>query len=160
MIPEVKTYIDAYEAAQTAYDKAYEESTAAYGAAVEVAKNNGLQLGYCCWVCAYEQTPLGKLLREHNEELYAARERAQNAAWARLKGSADPLVRWIAEKCEDYRYEATRVLRALPASMDELDALARENDWCGAWDAFRRQAEHAGVLPAQAAETAESEVTK
>lgn len=148
MNPEVKTYIEAYDAAEAAFEKAYKEYSAAYRAALEVAKDNGLRHGFCCWECAYRQSSLAQLLNNYRHDLYAARNSAKGDAWKALKGAADPLVRWIAENCEDYRYEATHVLRALPASMDELDALAREKGWCGAWDDFRRRAERAGVLPA------------
>lgn len=160
MNPEVKTYIEAYDAAEAAFDKAHKEWSAAYRAALEVAKDNGLQLGFCCWDCAYRESAVAQLLNRGRRNLFDARDSAQDDAWGALKGSADPLVRWIAENCEDYRYEATHVLRALPASMDELDALAREKDWCGAWDDFRRRAEQAGVLPAASPAEPESEVTK
>jgi hypothetical protein len=160
MNPEVKTYIEAYDAAETAFNKAHDEWSAAYRAALEVAKDNGLQLGNCCWDCAYGESVVAQSLNDYRHNLFDTRDRAQSDAWKALKGSADPLARWIAENCEDYRYEATHVLRALPASMDELDALARENGWCGAWDDLRRRAEQAGVLPDASPAEPESEVTK
>jgi hypothetical protein len=159
MIPEVKTYIEAYNAAETALNKAHEEWSAAYRAALEVAKDNDLQPGYCCWDCAFEESAMAQLLNRR-PNLYDARDSAQSDAWEALKGSADPLVRWIAENCGDYHCEATHVLRALPASMDELDALARMKGWCGMWKEFRRRAEQAGVLPDASPAEPESEVTK
>lgn len=157
MYPEVKTYVEACEAAETICGNAYAEKQAAYRAALAVAKDNGLPPD-CCWECAYDETPLGKLLNDYNTTLRNTLAAAEVDAWQALKTAADPLVRWIAENCEDYRFEAASVLRALPASMDELDALARENGWCGMWGGFRRQAEQAGVLPAATAP--EGEVTK
>lgn len=157
MYPEVKAYVEACETAKTIYRNAVAEKQAAYRAALAVAKANGLTRGICCWEWAYDETPLGKLLNDHHTALRNTRAAAETDAWKALKTAADPLVRWIAENCEDYRFEAAFVLRALPASMDELDALARENGWCGMWGGFRRQAEQAGVL--SAATAPEGEVT-
>lgn len=71
---------------------------------------------------------------------------SKGSAWASLGESENPLVRWIAENCGAHVSEATEVLRALPAPMSELDALARERRWCDEWDRFKRMAEEAGVL--------------
>lgn len=72
---------------------------------------------------------------------------AAEAAWSALKASSDPLVKWIAENCGDYRSEAATVLEALPATPEELDDLAGEEEWCETWDSFRNRATDAGVLP-------------
>jgi hypothetical protein len=77
---------------------------------------------------------------------YEAQRKANSEAWDALKESSDPLVKWIAENCGEYRGEARRVLSALPATIDELDELASENEWCGVWGQFRDNAAEAGVI--------------
>lgn len=100
---------------------------------------------------AEEKRLVAPAQREHDPETcgWCIFEAAERAALAALKASGDPLVAWIATNCRDYVDEATIVLRTLPASRDELDALARENSWCGVWSRFRDQAEQDGVLPAK-----------
>jgi hypothetical protein len=71
-----------------------------------------------------------------------------NEAWAKLQESNDPLVRWIGANCKDYQREATFVLEALPASMDDLESLAESHDFCGIWRRMVESARAAGVLPA------------
>jgi hypothetical protein len=76
-----------------------------------------------------------------------AHEAAVDAAWDALKASSDPLVSWIAANGRTHAYEAVIVLKALPASMAELNDLAQRSGWCGAWVRYRSAAEEAGVLP-------------
>lgn len=76
-------------------------------------------------------------------------EAALSAALHALRASSDPLVAWIAANCVNYVDEAAQVLIALPASMDDLDTMARDMGWCGVWQQFREEAEEAGVLPAE-----------
>ena len=62
---------------------------------------------------------------------------------------ADPLAAWIVEYAmPSYEAEALAVLRTLPATMDQLDALADERGWCNAWADQVAAARVAGVLPA------------
>lgn len=81
------------------------------------------------------------------DAVYDVYKIARNTAWQGLKESTDPLVRWIAENCKEYQGEAISILRALPASLDDLDTIAYDASWCGVWGEFRDAAERAGVLP-------------
>ncbi|MWA07648.1 hypothetical protein [Streptomyces sp. BA2] len=56
-------------------------------------------------------------------------------------------MKWIAENCAEYREQAQCILAVLPATVEELDDLADTNEWCPVWDAFRREAIDAGVMP-------------
>lgn len=82
---------------------------------------------------------LSKTLREAGKD-----------AWDALTASTNPLVRWIAENCWDYHWDALEILEALPATMAELDAIALQQGWCDTWDCFRADARAAGVLPVTA----------
>ena len=77
---------------------------------------------------------------------YAASRVSTNEAWNALKTASAPLVRFIAENCKEYQDEAVHVLKALPATLEELDAVATGRDWCGIWDGFRDQAVDAGLF--------------
>jgi hypothetical protein len=80
---------------------------------------------------------------EYYKQVDAARNAnlsGQQAAWDKLKESNDPLVKWIAENAEEYHAQARVVLRALPATLHELDAIARDHDWCYVWGQFRDRA--------------------
>lgn len=133
MLPEVEKYIAALEAAEAAYSKVERDARKEYP----------------------NRNSYGEEAREQRTAYYrvmdAARgefNTARREAWGtHIKGSADPLVRWIAEHCREYWDQAVMVLKALPATPDELDALADEHDWCSAWYELRDQAEEAGVLP-------------
>jgi hypothetical protein len=133
MLPEVQAYIDATEAA----DKADADG----GRALHEKYRK-----YC-----YDDSDEGyeqrRAFRKERSALWSSRDEAREAAWAALKESSDPLVKWIAENCADYRDQAETILRALPATAEELDAIAEEHDWCGVWNGFRDQAADAGVLP-------------
>lgn len=86
-----------------------------------------------------------------NQKAYAECFAVLEAAWEPLKGSADPLVRWIAENCDiAHRSDAALILEALPASMETLDGIAEDQNWCAEYTALRSRAERAGVLPAAA----------
>ena len=71
---------------------------------------------------------------------------ATNEAWNALKSAADPLVSWIVDNCKDYQSQALEVLKALPATVEELDKLAADEDWCQIWDNFRAQAARDGAI--------------
>jgi hypothetical protein len=75
------------------------------------------------------------------------------AIWAKLLHAvqANPLAAWIVEYAmPSYESEALTVLRSLPATMDQLDAIADENSWCKEWAEQVSAARFAGVLPAVA----------
>jgi hypothetical protein len=71
---------------------------------------------------------------------------AQAAAWTTLVASTDKLVAFIGTNCSAYRDEAILVLRRLPATMDELQALSDEQDWCNTFDSFLEDAQEAGCF--------------
>lgn len=68
--------------------------------------------------------------------------------WQELHNkSTHPVVRWIVENCRDYESEALIILQHLPASIDRLWEVAKEdNDMCSVFDDFMIQAKAAGVL--------------
>jgi hypothetical protein len=148
MYPEVQQYLDAVKAADAAHHLCAVQCDAAYSAAFRAAREGGWTkpAGACCQDCAWRETPLALAIQKVREDSYKTREAARATAWDALRASEVPLVRWIAENCGEYAYEANKVLAALPAPLEELDALASEHNWCGAWDAFRRQALAAGVV--------------
>lgn len=78
----------------------------------------------------------------------AAYRRALDDAWTELGKAVtgDPLGEWIIAECGQYKVEAAQVIRLLPASLRDLDALADDQDWCDVWSEFRRRALRAGVI--------------
>lgn len=152
MYPEVEQFIAAVEAAEAEECKAYEAAIDAYKEKVREADLEGVWHSVDSLQCRLCDFNRGPAKAEKDAAILAAVQAlnaAVSAAWDALKASSIPLVAWIAANCRDYEDEATVVLRALPASMDTLDALAREYDWCGVWREFRAQAEQDGVLPSQ-----------
>jgi hypothetical protein len=148
MYPEVQQYLDAVKAADAAHDLIADQCDAADSAAFRAAGASGRPkpAGACRSSCAWSATPLARAIRKVREDSYKTREAARATAWDALRASEVPLVRWIAEECGEFCYEADEVLAALPAPLEELDALASERNWCDVWDAFRRQALAAGVV--------------
>lgn len=134
ILPEVKAYIEAVEAASAAFEKALSEARSKYPK-----------------YRAYDRTDE---TREHRQAFadvedaaYDAHRAAYSTAWDALEQSSDPLVKWIAENCRSYDREALMILKALPATADELEEIADREEWCGAWNSFRDQAIEAGVMP-------------
>ncbi len=130
MLPELEEAFAAIDAAQAEIEKVRSETPE------------------CDYDLRAEECPRCTALAKPKEALRAGVE----PAWRELQGSQDPLVLWIAEHCERYVDEALMVVRLLPAPMTELDALALREGWCETWDALKRKAGRAGVLPAQSAE--------
>lgn len=158
MYPEVEQYLAAVKAAREALSSGLKEVGAALSAAATAAgaaSHTNDWRTEACPRCAWIRTPFARMLMSHQVDLGAARNRAHESAWALLRESKRPLVRWIAENCEEYASEAELVLEMLPASLERLDALAAVQDWCPVWGRFRRAALEAGVLD----DTAESEVS-
>jgi hypothetical protein len=122
MHPEMEPHFAVLDAVQAAYEKAVREAP---------QHSPG---GFC---------PACAAIVPSQEALRAARR----AAMVGAAGASDPLVRWIGSNCWEYLIEALEVLRRLPAPMAELDALASERGWCGAWQEFKDEARQAGVLP-------------
>lgn len=80
----------------------------------------------------------------------ATRHLAEMEARQVLKTSSDPLVAFVAgAPLADYPDHARKILEALPATMEELEAIARQGDWCSEWSKFVDAAAEAGVLPGQ-----------
>ena len=120
MLPEVKTFCEAINAANDAHSDAIDKIISERYSESYYEKRNA----------AVRQRP-----------------EAHNAAWTALAASEDKLVAFIATNCCSNSYEAMKVLEILPATRDELDKLADEYDWCGEWDRLVEMAENAGVMP-------------
>ncbi|MFG2463251.1 hypothetical protein ACGFWE_40225 [Streptomyces sp. NPDC048523] len=132
MLPEVRKYVESLDAASAARD----------AAVVAVAAKYPKRFGY-----GEDEKRQARAFNEEADAAYDAWNAAKATAWDALKASSDPLVKWIAENCGQYKGEAQHVLTALPATVDELDELADRQDWCGVWGAFRQQAIDAGLMP-------------
>jgi hypothetical protein len=118
----------AYDAAQRSAREAYEVARRRAWEAYEVARRPAWE--------AYE------VARRPAWEAYEAAERSARGALA----CGDPLVDWIIDNTSGYRGEPLQVLRALPATLAELDALADDAGWCEEWDALRAAAIRDGVI--------------
>lgn len=151
MHPEVEQFIAAMEAAEAAENAACNAAWKAFDEAAEAAGFgwHSAEPYARCPRCEFSDGPGGTARDAAMKAAGEAAEAAENAAWDALKASGDPLVAWIAAHCRGYAYEATEVLRALPAPIETLDALARKRGWCGIWREFRERAEQDGVLPSQ-----------
>ncbi|MDQ1041795.1 hypothetical protein [Streptomyces sp. V4I2] len=132
MLPEVQKYVESVEAATTA------QSAAVTAAGEKYPERHGY---------GEEGRRQDSAYSEEIGKAYTMSADAQKAAWEALKTSDDPLVKWIAENCGEYRTEAQYILAILPATADELDDLADTRDWCGVWGDFRQRAIDAGVMP-------------
>lgn len=138
LLPEVQAYITAKDEAERAGREAERALTAKYRDAHNDVGSS------------YYSDAKRELRNEHNREQDAAYQTSRiaiNEAWNKLSQSSDPLVRWIEENCKEYQGYAIQVLKALPATLEELDALAEGEDWCNIWDQFRDRAVEAGVMP-------------
>jgi hypothetical protein len=138
VLPEVQAYITARNAAGEAQRVA--------AAALEEKHERAYQ-GYGDEYYTPEKKEQRAEHSREREATYVALQVATNEAWNTLGQSSDPLIRFIAEQCKDYQDYAVKVLSILPASVDEMDALAEEYDWCHIWTRFRDQAIEAGVMP-------------
>lgn len=136
MYDEVKTYLVAVEAAEAKCEAVRKAAP----------RHISTPVGEDCPGCtAYEAT---------GQPAETERAQARKAAWAVLETSTDSLVRWIAENVSQ-RYAADVVLKALPASMAELDAIAEQREWCEEYAELRKKAKEAGVLPIATPEASE-----
>lgn len=136
LLPEVQAYITAVD---TAVRAARETRVA-----LETKYSDAFRDG------DYYGTEKSELRAAHHRErnaAYQTRQVATNEAWNRLTQSSDPLVRFIAENCKEYQGYAIQVLKLLPATVDQLDELAENQDWCQIWGQFRDRAVEAGVMP-------------
>lgn len=145
MLPDVAEYIATVDGADRAWSAMDSALNAMYPDRHAHATDNG-QAQFQAYWAQYDEY----------EERYKT---AHFKAWAKLKESADPLVAWVAKNCGTYKAEARVFLAALPATGEELDALARREEWCDAWvndcdccpdegTGFRDRMIEAGVFPA------------
>lgn len=135
MLPEVAEYLADIKAA----NKLYDTVTGALDAATRGRSAFGSSTG-----------KERDLYNEYHTGVQAAqreRETSRRDAWDELKDSADPLVSWIAHNADSYLSQAVTVLRALPATVEELDDVATDAGWCDEWFRFRVKAQQDGVLP-------------
>jgi len=109
--------------------------------------------------CSANEITYGEMLAQQ-DELHRAWMVATNEAWNALKQCSDPLVSWIVDNCKDYQSEARAVLKALPATVEELDRLAEDEDWCHIWDNFRAQAAGDGAIALPQLPTAREELIR
>lgn len=72
----------------------------------------------------------------------------REAALKALRSSEDKLVQFIVEYALDgYPTHSEMVLKALPATMEEIDLIAIENNWCSEYTNLIERAQRRGVLP-------------
>lgn len=135
MYEDVKTYLAAIEAAQVEYDA----TTATLGTDVMHTDSGDCPACQALALTVDERRLASLTLRE-----------ADRAAWNALLASSHPLVAWIAKNCLDRKYHAGIILKALPASMDDLNGIAEREGWCYEWNELRDRADAAGVLPQDA----------
>ena len=85
-------------------------------------------------------------------QLYKARV---TEAWYKIAEVDDPLISWIVANCRDYKDEAIKVLKILPATSEQLQELAKQHNFCTSWDNLVKHAQAAGVYPLADHETVE-----
>lgn len=144
-----------YRAAVEKYREATAESRRTYTAAVDAAEVKRVK------AVEEKRETLGYEAARHaasiemSREVAEAREirnRGYSDAWlalAKIDGgdpAADKIAAFIVANCRDNKSEGLRVIGSLPATLDELDELATELDWCAVWDWYRIQALRAGVF--------------
>lgn len=140
MLAEVQAYITARNEAETSLRDAERDLVAKYPRRYDYDNS--------------EETRTQRVgFHREMDEAHAKSRVTVNEAWNGIKQASDPLARWIAENCKDYQGEALIILKALPATLAELDELADDQDFCNIWDQFRGRAQEAGVLPGAQPET-------
>jgi FAD/FMN-containing dehydrogenase len=143
--------LDAYKAVQgPAWDayKAVERSAwDAYEAVQRPAWEACVAAAQCTALDAYEAVERStwatyQAARRPAWDAYKAVERQ---AWESL-ACGDPLVDWIISNATAHNVEAVQLLCALPATLADLDDLARDKRWCPEWDDLRDKAISDGVI--------------
>lgn len=132
LLPEVQALVTAREAAFAAYKEADAAVHAKY------PKRYG-------WGDGAREAREG-YLKEYTA-VQKQYNKARNDTWEQLSRSEDPLVRWIAVNGREHEAYAEIVLKALPATLDQLEGLADEHGWCGEWYELRDKAVEDGVIP-------------
>lgn len=138
MLPEVEQYIEIMRRTEHESNIARENLRTEY---IDVARGFG-------WTTV---TDAQRARNKEYHDKYAELTERQYNGYAKAKevllASDDALVRFIAEVAmDDYPGQAETILRALPADLPALDAIARDHDWCNVWTNFVRSAVRKGVL--------------
>lgn len=130
MLPEVETFIKASEAADELYEKTRSE--------LADARSDGMKsssLDYRAWNERWLATGAVRdtMIADAFKELIAA--------------TTDPIARFIAERCVNYRHEAIEVLKTLPVeSIDAIVAVSESEQWCDTFGNFFEDAHEAGAF--------------
>ena len=92
--------------------------------------------------------PLRATYKAGKAPLLATYQEGVDSLWARLGAdvTGDKLAEWIVANCSSRKEGALIVLAALPATLEELDTLAKANHWCEVWDKLKEKALKAGVV--------------
>lgn len=126
MLPEIEKFLDAHEAIKTEVNKAYDEYRGSYSLTGE------------------EYTRRRDAYFEVREGQYDRRDKLVKEL---LEATDDKLVRFIVQSyLSDYANQAIKVLKVLPATLDELDELAVREGWCGVWTDAVDEAVEAGAI--------------
>lgn len=132
ILPEVRRYLDAWDAELSRLDKMRDELD-------NLLHERGL---------SEEKMTAYLTARDAYYEAYEKRDQVHDELTATLRAETeDQIVKFIAGKWLDvYPDESIEVLKILPATVDEMCALARENGWCSSWDVALSAAIEAGVI--------------
>jgi hypothetical protein len=136
MYPEVQKYFAEKAAAQKAYE---DWRTAMRGTSPKLHDSEYSAKKFYDWEHKYHQENRAKRL-EYDRCIHETRSRLENTA-------TDPVILWMLENVPSYVGYMESVLEILPATREELETLANENDWCPEFDRFLAQATEAGVVP-------------
>lgn len=136
MLPEVEEYF-------RIADRTAEETTAAHRALERDDPYGSRRVS--------DPLPTEEEVAAHRARRQEVADRANNGfAKAReaLRASDDPLVKWLASNQEvwSYRTHVEIVLKALPASLAELNRLSANKGWCNVWVNLRTQAIADGAI--------------
>lgn len=134
LLPDVRVYIDAVQQATQSLHSTHQALSAMYPDRDE----QGTSEQYAQYEAFWTQKD------EYTDRFIAA----CTTAWLALVDSRNPLIAWVGRNCSSSPAEARILLAALPASLRELDQLAKEEEWGLYWGIMRSQMAEAGVLPA------------
>jgi hypothetical protein len=133
MYPEVENYL-----------KTTEKVVVDYTDAVRAARSEFDRDKYHPGYNSYDQAHTR--YDEAVKKAMATRNDGLKVIQASLLNHHDEVVQFITRTClPGYRDEAHAILRELPATFSQLQAIARSHDWCDVWDRFVDQAIEEGV---------------
>lgn len=148
-----EAYRSAERPARTAYDAiqapAWRAVVPLWEAALESELGSPEHRAFDEAHAAYEAVrgPAWEIFHAARESAWKVYEQRRGEAWRAVFADAtDPLVMWIGQNAESRPDEAMVVLDALPATLADLDEIARREDWCQTWDSFRADAIADGVI--------------